>query len=275
MRPYVSYSEISNFANECQWRWKLDYVDKHRTENFSVHFDFGHAVHEALEKHITRKDPITAEEAVVLFQERFKQLLGENSSKYGDAKYDADEMLRAGANILLRLHECDELKDAEVVHNEYPIWGDIDREDDIKIKFKGFIDLVVKTKDKRGNTILYVLDFKTCSWGWDRATREDRWKHYQIFLYKYFLCKKFNIDPKLVRTAFVLMKKRPPKNTPPVEFFAVSAGPVSVQRALDTLNSTITEMAEKQADNSYTKNRSKCIDRYGNRCPFFETPHCP
>jgi hypothetical protein len=234
-------------------------------------------VHEALEKHVTRNEPVTIDEATAHFKLRFRELTEENGPKYPTPLKINDYvgLLASGENIIKRLDECDELKTAEVVHNEYPIWGEIDREDGIDIKFKGFIDLVIKTKDKRDNTILYVIDFKTCSWGWDRATREDRWKHYQIFLYKHFLCKKFNIDPKLVRTAFVLLKKRPPKNEPPVEFFAVSAGPVSVQRALDTLNSTITEMVEKSKDNSFEKNRSKCVDRYGNRCPFYQTPHCP
>lgn len=275
MRPYVSYSELSSFANDCQWRWKLDYLEKHRTENFSIHFDFGTAVHETLERHITRNEPLTADEAVAAFQEKFKELVGKNSSKYGDAKYDVNGLLKSGSDIILCLHQLDELKNAEVVHNEYPILGDIDREDGLSIRFKGFIDLVIKTKDKRGNVILYVIDFKTCSWGWDRATREDRWKHYQLFLYKYYLCKKFNIDPKLVRTAFVLLKKRPPKDGGPVEFFPVSAGPVSVQRALDTLNSVITEMAEREKDGSFVKNRSKCVDRYGKKCPFYQTPLCP
>jgi hypothetical protein len=82
------------------------------------------------------------------------------------------------------------------------------------MKFKGFIDMVIKTKDKRGNTILYICDFKTCSWGWPVEKKQDRNLQYQILLYKHFLCKKFDLDPKFVRTAFVLLKRKPGKNSP-------------------------------------------------------------
>ena len=143
------------------------------------------------------------------------------------------------------------------------------------MKFKGFIDSVLRSKDKRGNTILWVCDFKTCRWGWDRDTRQDRWKHYQIFLYKHYLCKKFNLDPKFVRTAFILLKRMPPKGAPPIEFFPVSAGPVSVQRALDTLGSILTEMFEKEKTGDFEKNRKSCVDSYGNKCPYLSKPLCP
>lgn len=277
MRPHVSYSEISSFANDCQFKWKLDYLDGLRSEKFSVHFDFGHAVHEALEKYLTRKNPITLNEAELVFRTSFKDLYDKNSPKYGKPE-KFDDMLAAGTRIIQSIDDLmkvEELIEPEVVYNEFALFEDIERDDDVKVKFKGFIDIVIKAKDKRGNSILWVADFKTCSWGWDRDTRDDRWKHYQVFLYKYFLCKKFDIDPKNVRTAFILLKKRPPKNSSPIEFFAVSAGPVSVQRALDTLGSIVTEMTERSKSGEFVKNRKCCVDKYGNQCPFFKTAQCP
>ena len=275
MRPHVSYSELGQFHNDCQWRWKLDYLENKRSEKFSIHFDFGTATHEALELHLTRKEPITVDEAVHVFRTRLIELEGEHRRLYEGDEYKLDELLVSGERILRHLNDCEELAKAEVVHNEFPLLEDIGREDGEPIKFKGFIDLVIKTKDKRGNTILYVIDFKTCSWGWNREKREDRWLHYQIFLYKYYLCKKFDIDPKLVRTAFVLLKKKPPKNGSPIEFFPVSAGPVSVQRALNEVGSIVTEMVEKSKTGDFEKNRKSCIDSYGHTCPYYKGTLCP
>lgn len=277
MRPHISYSELVEFATICQHRWKLNNIDKVRQEIFSIHFDFGTAVHAALEAHKRRKDPIAVEHALTLFEKKLRWLYKKSGPKYDklQTQKDIDNLVASGRNIISRLHECDELAQAEVVYNEYKLFEPIDRTDGLDIKFKGYIDLVIKTKDKRGNTILYVCDFKTCSWGWDRDTREDRWKHYQVFLYKYFLCKKFDIDPKQVRCAFVLLKKRPPKGTPPVEFFPVSAGPVSVQRALNVLNENITEMHTRLANGTLQKNRKSCIDKFGHPCPYKDTPLCP
>jgi hypothetical protein len=282
LRPHISYSELQAFACECQWKWKLEYLEGHRSSEQSVHFDFGTAIHAALEAYYRRKAPISLEHAKVLFTKKFAWLF----KKYGD-KYkaplsvkDYTGFIASGLNILDQFKEVinsglyPELKGAEVVHNEFRLFEPIDRDDGIDIKFKGFIDIVLKTVDKRGKPLLYVCDFKTCSWGWDREKREDRWKQYQIFLYKHFLCKKFNIEPKSVRCAFFLLKKRPPKNASAIEFFPVSAGPVSVQRALDKLNENITEMTERAKDGSFKKDRSCCVNAYGRTCPFFKTPQC-
>lgn len=247
-----------------------------RAEVFSIHFDFGTAIHEAIENHLTKKNPINEDAACLLFVEKLTELYKKNGEKY-DKKVTVKEienLLKGGEGIIRGLKDCPELKNAEVVHNEYALFEGIDRTDDIDMKFKGFIDIVIKTKAKNCDTILYVADFKTCSWGWDVETRQDRWKQYQLFLYKYYLCKKFDLDPKFVRTAFILLKKRPPKGTPPVEFFPVSAGPVSVQRAMDALHSNLTEMKTLIEKGEFAKNREQCVDKYGNTCPFYKTDKC-
>lgn len=276
MRPHISYSEMVEFATNCQHRWNLNYLQNLRSSVYSIHFDFGTAIHEAVERHWTRKDPITVDEAVLFFMEKMRELYKQNGDKYEHpiSNKEVEDLIRGGENILRGLNKCEELKGAEVVHNEYQLFEQIDREDGVDIKFKGFIDIVFRMKDKRGNPILYVCDFKTCSWGWDGDTRQDRWKHYQLFLYKYYLCKKFDLDPKFVRTAFILLKKRPPKGTDPVEFFPISAGPVSVQRALDTLHSNLTEMKVRIEKGEFDKNRDACRDKFGNICPFYKTDKC-
>lgn len=277
MRPHVSYSELLSFATQCQWRWKLEYLDGKRRDINSVHFDFGLAAHAALERYLTRDDPVDVDRAVQIFKERFATLVAKNSARYHppiSAEFQA-ELLDAGERIVRYVRSTPELQDIELLHNEFPLFEKIELDGGLDVKFKGYIDLVFKGKSKRGGTVLWIVDFKTCSWGWDRDTRQDRWKHYQLFLYKHFLCKKFDLDPSQVRTAFVLLKKRPPKDGPPVEFFPVSAGPVSVQRALDALGSNINEMAQREKDTSFRKDRSQCRNDFGEVCPFYNTPDCP
>ena len=206
---------------------------------------------------------------------KLQSLVDDHSSRYReDQKFDLEQLMRAGNDVIRYIRSIPELQDVQFVYNEYPLFEVIDREDDVQMKFKGYIDLVLSGKDKRGKTILWICDFKTCSWGWDRETREDRWKQFQLFLYKYFFCKKFDLDPRQVRTAFILLKKRPPKGGS-VEFFPVSAGPVSVQRALDTLGSNITEMIEREKSGTLLKDRTQCKNKFGEVCPFFNTLNCP
>ena len=42
--------------------------------------------------------------------------------------------------------------------------------------FKGFIDLVIKTPDGK----YHIIDFKTCSWGWDIQKKTAPMTTYQL-----------------------------------------------------------------------------------------------
>jgi hypothetical protein len=276
LRPYISFSEWLNFRNECQWKWKLDYLDGHRSKAYGIHMDFGTAVHEAIEHHRTRNNPVSVDAAVEIFKKKFKDLTDENWLKYEekDRKNKLPDFFAAGERILRGLHLLKELAEAEVVYNEHELFIPIDRSDGTQISFKGFIDMVVKTKDKRGHTILYIVDFKTCSWGWMKEKKQDRNLHFQLFLYKHFLCKKFNLDPQNVRCAFVLLKRTPRDGDIPLEWFQVSAGPVSVQRALDELNRDLTIMKNAIEKQTLQKNPKSCVNKFGQKCPYSGTSHC-
>lgn len=272
----VSYSSWQSYRRGCQWKWKLDVVDGLRSNAYGVHLDFGTCIHNAIEKYKTKKDPISMEDAQKSFEEKFRDLFGKNKEKYKESERSADleELVSAGKRIIESLDKCGELASAEVVYNEHELLLPISRTDDVKMNFKGFIDMVIKSKDGRGKDVLYVIDFKTCSWGWGKEKRDDDDLKYQLFLYKHFLSKKFNLDPKFVRTAFILLKKSPPKGADVVEFFPVSAGPVSVQRALDALNADISDMKERTENNTLIKNRQMCTSKFGDVCPYLNTEHC-
>ncbi len=265
------------YRKGCQWRWKLEAIDKLGVKGSGVYMDFGTAVHHAIEHHRTRKDPIDLAAAKLLFETKFKELFEANKEKYRERERTVNvvDFINAGNKILDHLQNCQELTEAQVLFNEHPLLLPIDRTDGLQINFKGFIDMVVKTKDKRGKTILYVIDFKTCSWGWDGEKRNDRDLHAQLFLYKHFLAKEFDLDPSEVRTAFVLLKRRPAKGVNAVEFFPISAGPVSVQRALDALNSDLTDMKHRLETNTLIKDRNKCTNEFGDVCQFKGTSSCP
>jgi hypothetical protein len=215
-------------------------------------------------------------DTIIFFEKMFRELFEKNKDKYREKERTAgpEIFVSAGKRILEEFDSCEELRNAEVMFNEHEIRIPIGRTDNIKIDFKGFIDFVIKTKDVRGNTILYVIDFKTCSFGWTIDKRRDRNLHAQLFLYKHFLCKKFNLDPKNVRVAFVLLKRTPPKGSPAIEFFPVSAGPVSVQRALDDINADITDMDKRLNEGTIRHNKDMCVSKYGDKCPYNGSELC-
>ena len=96
---------------------------------------------------------------------------------------------------------------------------------DTDLMFKGFIDLVIKTSDGKH----HIIDWKSCSWGWDSKKRSDKIITYQLTLYKKFFCQKMNVDPKDVETHFALLKRTAKNNN--VEFFRVTSGNIKTKNA--------------------------------------------
>ena len=273
VRPHVSFSEWQLWQ-ECQWRWMRDYREERRSSVYSSHLEFGKAVHDALEKF---KDPEaeknpTVEETCAIFEEKFRTryLKVRDRDKKPLTDGEVEDWVLAGHRIIENLHHCEEPESAEVLFVEYPLMEKIARTDDVEVKFKGYIDLVIKTKDKRGNSIVYIVDYKTCSWGWPRAKRQDERLASQIRLYKHFFSKRFKLDPKNVRTAFVLLKRTPSRPEDVAEFLPVSAGPKTVMRAVDGLNRAVTGMQS----NDYKKNRDACVNPFGDVCPYYDTVLC-
>ena len=76
-------------------------------------------------------------------------------------------------------------------------------------KFKGFIDLIIYTPDTKK---YHVIDWKTCSWGWDSRKKTDKMITYQLSLYKHFWAKKHGKNIKDITTHFALLKRTANKN---------------------------------------------------------------
>lgn len=271
----ISFSEWQVW-NSCQQKWYLDYIKKLKKKYSNVFLGFGNAVHFGLEyfKDPTIKDK-TLEIAINLFTIDF--CLRYESLKQSDNTLkdeDIDEWLESGRNIFLSLHKLEQLENAEVLFVEHPLEVKIDRVDDLQINFKGYIDIVIKTFDKKGNKILYLCDYKTCFWGWNVEKKTDENVFAQLRLYKHFFCKKFNVQPELVKTAYVLLKRSPPKNSLPVEWLPISVGNKTMMRTVLKINQDITEMNNTK---QYKKNLNNCIKKYGNKeevCPYYGTEHC-
>jgi len=169
-----------------------------------------------------------------------------------------DAMVEQGPAVLAEVDEA--LKsyfgEYEVVSSEELLMVPIDNSE---YKFKGFVDAVVKVDDT-----YHLFDWKTCSWGWDSRRRADKMTTYQLTLYKYFFCKKHDIDPDQVETHFALLKRTAKKNR--VEIFRVTSGEKKTKNALKLLEHALYNISKKR----YIKNRLSCRG-----CDLYKTKHCP
>ena len=198
--------------------------------------------------------------AKLLFQQKFLEELTEISKTHQLTKNLVNDMRKQGNDIvefvLPALTEY--FGKYEVVSVEEPIYEPI-TSFNTEYKFKGFIDLIVKTPDGK----YHVIDWKTCSWGWNAKKRSDRLITYQLTLYKNFYSLKYNIDVKDIETHFALLKRTSKKDR--VEIFRVTSGERKMNNALELLEQAISNI-ESGVD---IKNRMSC--KY---CEFYKTEHC-
>jgi len=151
----------------------------------------------------------------------------------------------------------------EVVSTEEKLMQPIKEFIEREYSFKGFIDLVVKTDDGK----YHVIDWKTCSWGWDSRRKTEPMTTYQLTFYKHYFAMKHGIDPKDVETHFALLKRTAKSNR--VELFRVTSGARKTNNAVNFLKKALHNISNKR----HVKNRLACHDKFGT-CEFYNTVHC-
>ena len=257
---HISYSELKEWTT-CPWKHKLKYVDRINAFFGNEHTAFGTAMHTVCENIVENKDVDLKQ----LFQTEFLanlQKLKDTDSNYDFKQKLISDMRTQGEDIIEFILPGIKsyFGNFELASVEEKLYEDIEDSD---YKFKGFIDLVVKTKDGK----YHVIDWKTCSWGWDSRRKTDKITTYQITLYKHYWCKKHDIDPKDVNTHFALLKRTAKKNK--VEFFKVTTGNKKIENSLKLLNKAVYNIKKE----NFIKNKLSCHGRFG-ACEFYKTKHC-
>jgi len=244
--------------NECPHKHKLVYIDKLPYFSGNEFTAFGTAIHEACEK----KVPDETVDAYEVFQESFLRELSvlKGEGHVLDPKLVQDMRQQARPicqNILEELQSY--FPEYEVFSIEEELMEEISDFESYGKKFKGFIDLVLKTHDQK----YHIIDWKSCSWGWNLQKKTDKIINYQLTMYKHFFAKKHNIDPRNIETYFALLKRTAKKDN--VEIFRVTSGEKKTNNCLSSLEKSVINI-EKGIS---IKNRLSC--KY---CKFYKTENC-
>ena len=255
--PHISFSELKNW-NKCPWYHKKVYIEKIAGFQGNEYTAFGSALHDVCEKKLLNESTDPETEFLQSFIEEIKSL------KDKDIEINSDlikSMRTQGAKIIPEIDPAvkDYFGSFTVVNTEEMIYEPIGSFEAAEYNFKGFVDLIVQTDDGK----YHIIDWKTCSWGWNRDRRQDRMTTYQLTLYKHFFALKHNIDPKNIETHFALLKRTAKRDH--VEIFRVTSGPKKTENALTLLHKALYNIHKKK----YIKNRLACRD-----CEFFQTEHC-
>jgi len=254
-QKHVSFSELKNW-DKCPYYHNLVNIQKIKIFQGNEYTAFGNAVHDTCENMLLNENTESDKYFVLKYKEALQKLADDN---YDFNKKLALEMKDQGLELL------DYIKPAlkkyfgkyEIVCTEEALFEDIETHD---FKFKGYVDLVLKTKDGK----YHVIDWKTCSWGWDARRKSDKMTTYQLTYYKYYFSKKHNVELDNIETHFALLKRTAKKNK--VELFKVLSGNKKIKNALKLLDKALYNINNR----NFVKNRLSC--RY---CEFYKTKHCP
>ena len=258
---HISFSELKNW-DHCTWYHKLVNIEKLKLFQGNAYTAFGTAMHTVCEDKLLDGSINEVELFEVSFLEELKGLPKEVIEELDRSMI---EKMRVAGKILApkvlpALNEY--FTDGyEVLETEEDLMVDIENQEGYK--FKGFIDLVLKTPDGK----IHIIDWKTCSWGWDSRRKTEPMTTYQLTFYKNFYAQKHGVDPSMIETHFALLKRTAKKNH--VEFFLVSSGPKKTENALNLLDKALYNIVNE----NYIKNRLACHGRFGT-CEFYNTDHC-
>lgn len=136
-------------------------------------------------------------------------------------------------------------------------------------QFKGFIDIVLKL----GDGTIVIVDFKTCKSNFMFRKYQDKYKDYQLILYKHFWSIKHESDilkdsNKSIQTYFITLERNP-KSKNRINFIQITSGPKKVENALKWLETGLSAINR----NLWLKKRTSC-HAYGKDCAFYKTEHC-
>jgi hypothetical protein len=270
-KKHISFSEIKIWK-ECSYRHKLMYIDKIDMFEPSPYLGFGTVVHEGCENILEGKEPD---------REKLLNDIREDFKKHG---FDDPEWVEKQPGWYKKSSNVGVEKWCEWAENmwnevpsfldkEFPGWECFKAEENLyesvekkNVKFKGFIDAVIKVPKKRGEGYNYwIIDWKTAgAYGWRREKKQDLGMTAQLILYKYFWSRKHNVDLKDIRCGFVTLR-RGGKIGKICDLVPVSVGPKTLERGIKLMNN----MVGSVRNGIFLKNRDSC--KY---CSYHLTEHC-
>ena len=253
--PHILFSELKNW-NFCPNYHKLTYIDKLKAFLGNEYTAFGTAIHTICERKLLGK----TDHSYDSFKSEF---IKEISSLPEEVELQPDLVIQMGPQAEAIIPEIMPALESyfpdgyEVLNTEEMLMEPIADQD---YSFKGYIDAVLKTPDGK----IHIIDWKSCSWGWDTKRRSDPMVTYQLTLYKIFYAQKHNIELDSIETHFALLKRTAKANK--VEIFRVTSGSRKRENAISLLNKALFNIKKK----NFIKDKRSCA-----KCEFYKTKHCP
>lgn len=284
-KSHVSPSEVMQWA-QCSWRHKRAQVDRVNRFTPNPVPTFGVAIHEAQESFLKtgKMDASLAHAAIDKLWDRcgfrepkatlpdgFEGPVSDDFQafiyKHNTTVETAREQFGFTKKSRMAAHRDADMILADVpefMTTTFPNWQFIAAEmylyepiADTGVNLKGFIDGVIAATGKRGEGLVWIIDWKTSAWGWKREKKQDPLVQNQLVLYKRYWIQKV-VDIQLrsrdVRCGFVILK-RSAKPGEHCELVPISVGDVTIKRAERRVLNMISSLRRGTA----IKDRTACL----------------
>lgn len=275
LKEHISYSEVKQWK-ECPWRHKLIYIDKLQSFEESPHLHYGTIVHDACEHYLKTREL------------KLEEVKNKIKSAWEEHGFDADDYIVLQSNRALlqgwKYNHCkveDWIEWAQTcllalpdfLEENFPKWEIVAAEEKLyesiesitDIKFKGYIDCIIRIPQKNGKFKYWILDWKTASSrGWSLDKKRDFLTQAQVVLYKNYWAKKNDIKLSDILCGFVLLKKVKKKDKA-CQIIKVASGPKTLEKSSKLVRSMIKGLNS----NLVLKNKQSC-----KFCDFANTEFC-
>lgn len=285
----ISYSQMSIFRS-CAHRWKLQYKDKIKKFDSSIHTVFGTSIHETMQHYLDvaySKSFAAADREIDIkeyFQERFineyqTQYKKNKKTHFSDA-LEMREFFEDGVAILdwfkKKRSRYFNKKGTYLVGCEVPIVIAPNKMFS-NVLYMGYLDVV--TYNERSDTFK-IIDIKTSTKGWNSYAKKDENKQFQLLLYKQFFSEQYNIPLDKIEIEFFIVKRKvlswddsnimSPHQAYRVQTFTPPSGKIKLNKAKTAINEFIKECFNSNGnikEKNYPATPSKWNCTF---CPFKE-----
>lgn len=254
----ISFSQFSLYQG-CPHRWSLQYKDGYKMFTSTIHTVFGTALHEALQHYLDVMYEVSKAEAdrinmVEFFEnalrEEYKVQYKKNNNQHFSSSEELREFFDDGVEIIRffakKLGKYFSKKGWYLVGCELPIMITPNKLYS-NILYQGYLDVVMYHEPT--NTF-QIIDIKTSTRGWNKQTKKDEIKQFQLILYKKFFSEQFNIPLENIKIEFFIVKRKvidhPDYAISRIQTFSPPSGKVKMNKANKALNEFIESVFDKK-----------------------------
>ena len=240
----VSFSQYSMFAN-CPRSWELHYARKMGEYKPTIHTAFGTAFHETLQNFLSLYLEDKRQEALSLnLHEYLKQRMYEvyieevknNSNEHFSTPEELSSFYMDGCTILnfviANILKYFSPERYSLLGVEVPLFLQAKQSHE-KVNMLSFLDLVLYDKiDDR----IKIIDIKTSTKGWGKWALEDETKVSQVYIYKYFFSKRYDIPLEKVDLEFFIVLRQPEFRAERVQIFTPHTDNEKIFSSIENFN---------------------------------------